>query len=173
MSRRWYLLCLVPLAIGALAVVLSIEKLLDGIEQMPRVIVPGERTLALTAGDYIIYGETTSSVEGVSYVSESFSVECKLTAPDGSAATLERPTGHTTYTIGGYEGRSLFETTLGKDGTYTLACSGDKRAVLAFGHGIGATILVIVLGAVGGFLGPGAVFLIVFLRRRRSRDNRQ
>ena len=166
MSRAWYLMILVPLAIGASAVILSIMKLVDGVEQMQRVVMPGERTLALTAGDYIIYGETTSVVDGVSYLTESFSVSCKLTGAGGTPIALDR-SSHTTYSIDGYRGRSLFEAKIDKDGRYTLACTGDKQAVLAFGHGMGATIVTIVLGALGGVFGAVGVLLIVLFRRRR------
>jgi hypothetical protein len=169
MSRLWYLVALVPIAIGVIVVVKNVRGLFDDIEHMQRVVVPGERTLKLDAGDYVIYGETKSRVDGVSYINESFNVRCALSAADGTAIKLESKTGSSQYTLAGYEGHSMFDVSIPKAGDYHFACEGDsKAAVLAFGHGIGMTLVVTILAGVFGLLLSGGVFLLVFLKRRKK-----
>jgi len=170
MGRLWYLAALVPLVVGVVVIVTGLRGLADDVEHMQRVVVPGERTLKLDAGDYVIYGETVSRVDGVSYINESFNVRCGLSAADGTTINLEAKSSSSNYQLAGYKGQSMFNVTVPRAGDYHFACEGDsKPAVLAFGHGFGMKLVFTILGGVFGLLLTGGVFLFVFLKRRKAK----
>lgn len=169
-GRAWYLICLLPIAVGVIAAVLAIRNLIADIEDMPRVVVPGEQTFPLAADDYIIFGETSSIVDGVAYVNPTFRVRCAVRAADGSQVTLERPTATTSYGIAGYKGESMFKLSIPRTGSYRFSCEGDgPPAVLAIGHPLGFMFVFVILGAIGSFFLSGGIFLLIFIRRRRAR----
>jgi hypothetical protein len=156
MSRAWYLAALMPLAIGVVVGVLALQRLTDHIESMHRLVVPGETTIMLDEGDYIVYAET----EGVV-------VDCAVVS-NGTPIALERPTGHTTYSRGGYSGHSIYELGMPSSTNATFRCTSEGgKAVLAIGSGIGGGIVVGVLALVLGILAAGGAFTIVFIRRRQ------
>ncbi len=168
MSRAWYLTALVPLAIGITIAVVSFSRLLDNLQSMQRMVAPGERTFVLNAGQYIIYGETTSTVDGVAYHNTGFSLNCRLTAEDGTTIPLERPTGKITYAMGGHEGTGMFEFDLAGSSNVKLSCETDGgKAVVAIGGGIGAAIVVAIVCGLFGVLGGVAVLLVVYFVRRK------
>lgn len=167
---RWYLLALVPLGIGAVITVFSLRGLFDLIEHMPRVVVPGKGEIALEAGDHVVYGETQSLLNGTVYVSPSLQLRCGMRAPGGDPIELTAPSATTSYRIGGFAGQSMFKLTIPRAGTYLLACEGDGApATIAVGTGLGAELLIAVVGLLGGL---GGVIVIVFIVRRRRRRSR-
>jgi hypothetical protein len=167
MSRAWYLAALVPLAIGVVVGVLAIKRMIEHVESLHRLVVPGEKTLMLDEGDYVVYAETESSVDGVAFVNDRFSVECTLVA-NGQPLALERPTGSTKYSIGGYSGHSIFTFDMPASTSATLRCTSEGgKAVLAIGTGIGGGIVVGVVALVFGILGAGGAFTIIYIRRRQ------
>ena len=171
MSRAWYLTALVPLAIGVAIAWVSFTRLVDNVESMQRMVVPGERTFILNGGDYILFGETASIVDGTVYRNDRFAVSCSLAAEDGTPIALERTTGRTRYSVGSYAGGGMFEFTLTTPGTVKLSCDNDgDTAVVAIGGGIGAAIVVGIVCLVFGLLSAIGVFAIVFVRRRRMRQ---
>lgn len=168
MSRAWYLTALVPLAIGITIAVVSFSRLIDNVESMQRLVAPGERTFVLNAGEYVVFGESESTVDGTVYRNDSFAVNCALTTEGGTQIPLSRPTGKTRYALGGYSGTGLFEFALPSAQTVKLACtSEDGKVVLAIGGGIGAAIVVAVVCGLFGLFSAGGVFLLVFLKRRK------
>lgn len=170
MSRAWYLLCLVPLAIGVAIGVVGILGLVDEVEAMDRVVVPGEATLDLAPGDHVVFGETTSRKDGVLYRTASFSVRCGITGPDGAPVAIGSPTGSTSYAVGGYEGASIAEFTVVTAGAHRIACEGDgDPSVIAIGDGVGGNIAGALLAIFGGFAAALALFLVIWWRRRRAK----
>jgi hypothetical protein len=168
MSRAWYFLALVPVLLGIAIAGATCSAMVDDIKSMQRVVVPGEGQLQLEAGDYVAYGETKSNVNGVVYSNASFSVRCGLVGPDGAEVPLETPTGKVQYGLGGYSGRNFFELTAPTKGTYTLRCEGsDEPAVIAVGKGVGSSIVILVLSALGGLI--AGVVTIFVIRRKRKR----
>lgn len=168
-SGWWYLLALVPVAIGVALAVVGVFRMIDEIEAMQRVVVPGEDDLELAAGDYVVYGETESQVSGTYYRNTSIALRCAITGPDGQQITLDTPTGTTKYTMGGYSGQSMFEFEAPSAGTYHLQCTGDgSPAVLAIGTGIGTGIVLIVVSALVGFIAALVVFFVVRRKRKRA-----
>jgi hypothetical protein len=160
----------VPLGIAAIVVVTNLGALIDDVEHMPRVVVPGQGTVKLAAGDYVVYGETDSHVDGVAYINGSISVSCTLAAADGSPITLESRTGTTTYTLGGYQGRSMYDVAIPRTGEYRLTCEGDQKpAVLAIGHGFAKKLVVAILTGILGLMLTGGVVVVIFLKRRKKK----
>jgi len=177
MSRAWYLAALVPIALAGLIATLAFLRLVDRIDAMPRMVVPGEHAFALPAGDHIVYAESRSHVDGVAYANESFAVQCSMSS-DGAPVPLSSHGSRMTYALGGYAGNAIFDFTLDKPATVKLACeTTDGKGVLAVGKSFALTIVVAVVPLVLGMLAAGAAFLIVFMKRRRylalvaARDN--
>lgn len=170
MRRTWYLLALVPFAVGAALAVVSFVRLFDNLEGMPRLVVPGERSLELEAGDYVVYGETESVVDGTAYSNPRFAVRCALAHKDGTPITLSHATVARSYSFGGHAGNGMFEFELPSPETVTLSCTTeDGKAVLAIGRGIGGAIVAGVLSVLLGSLAAVVVFVVVFIKRRRWR----
>jgi hypothetical protein len=167
----WYLLALIPLAIGTVYTVFAVRGLLDAVEQMPRVIVPGKSEIALHAGDYVVYGETESLFHGIAYVATSLQLRCGVRATDsGEAVALTNPSTSTRYRFRGFGGQSMFALTVPRAGTYEVACDGQGGpATIAFGAGLGAGIVTLLVGPFGGVIGAIVVAFLVRRWRRRSR----
>lgn len=172
MTRLWYLLGLVPFAIGLGIGALSFLRMIDDVKHMPRVVVPGEQAVALGSGDFIVFGESDSIVGGTAYHAERFSVRCNLTGADGAPIELHSTAASTHYTIGSYAGSSMFTFTLPSTQRVTLACKTDQdvRAVLAIGRGIGVRIVIGVVALVSGILATVFATIVVYRRRKRYRE---
>lgn len=168
MSRAWYLVSLIPIAVCVGIALLLFSHLLSDVEHMPRFVIPGDKTLQLAAGEYIGFGETDSRVDGTHYINESFRVKCSLTAADGRAITLGEPSATTNYQLGGYKGGSMYDFTIPADGAYAFSCSGDDndQAVLAVGHGIGGTIVKAIALILAGLISAGVFFGLLYQRRQ-------
>lgn len=170
MRRTWYLLALVPFAVGAALAVVSFVRLFDNLEGMPRLVVPGERSVELDAGNYVVYGESRSIVDGTAYVSDQFSVRCALAKQDGTEIPLSHSSIERTYELGDHAGSGLFEFELPTRETVKLSCTTeDGKVVLAIGRGIGGAIVAGVLSVMLGGLAAVVVFVVVFIKRRRWR----
>lgn len=165
-SGWWYALVAVPIAVGCAIGTWGIFSMLDNIEAMQRLAVPGSRELALEAEEYVIYGETQSVVDGRGISVTSFDAECRITAPDGAFLELESRTASTTYSFGSYAGKSMFDVTVPAAGTYLLECRGGP-GVVAIGGGIGAGLGLILGGMFGGLI-VGLIVLFVVRRKRKQ-----
>jgi hypothetical protein len=166
----WYLLALIPLAIGGAIAIVGFRGLAGTIEAMPRVVVPGKGEVALEAGDHVAYGELRSQVGGTAYMATSLQLQCSLVASQGgSAIALTAPTAKTSYGYGAFQGESMFHMTIPRAGTYELACEGEGGpATIAIGPGIGGSIGYALGGMLGGAIGMVAVVFVVRSRRRRA-----
>lgn len=165
LRASWYLLALVPITIGTLLAIKLVFAMLDDVERMDRVIVPGERVLDLPPGEYVLYAETSSVVDGVSYQATSFRLSCAMFDAAGDEVALESPNGSTKYTMGGYSGQSMAEVVIPARGEYRLTCTGGP-AVVAIGQGVGTRIVSLVVTLFGTI---GLTVLAVILVRRRRR----
>ena len=169
MSRAWYLTVLVPLAFGVIIGGISLSRMMEQIESMPRAVIPGERTFELPAGEHIIYGETYSVVDGVVYRNKRFTATCTVTRADGTPIPFESYGGKMRYGIGVYSGRAIFKFELESPGAAKVSCStkDGSKLVIAVGEGIGAQVVVAVVGALFGLFTALAVFAIVLVKRKR------
>ena len=171
-SGKWYLLVLIPIAIAGVAGYLAFSGMVDQIEKMKRVVMPGEHQLELAAGEHVVYGETTSTVDGTAYHTTSISLSCNLVeVASGEPVRLETPTGSTTYSLGGYAGQSMFQFELARGGAYLFTCTSGENdpAVLAIGPGIGAGIVLAVLSIVLPLIAAIVIAVVIRRKRRRSR----
>lgn len=171
--RSWfraYAITLVPIAVGFAIAGALMWRMYGRIQDMQRLVVPGERDLTLDAGDHVGFLEARSVVDGTAYVSDRFSGSCNLSdAASHAPIALDSTGARTTYSVGSYAGQSAFGFTIPHDGTYHLACVGDgPPAVIAIGDGVGLLILVAVAGGLGGFLVAGVMALRIRKRRKRA-----
>jgi hypothetical protein len=165
----WYLLALVPLAIGAGITILSLRGLADTVEGMPRIVVPGTGPFTLEAGEHVAYGELRSRLDGTVYAQASLQLRCAMTAPGGEAVELTAPAARTSYDFGAFHGESMFHLTIPQAGTYELACEGEGGpATLAIGRGLGGVIGVTLGAMLGGVVAAVAIVIVVRRRRRAS-----
>ncbi len=165
-SAWWYAVCAIPIAIGGAIATWGVFGMLDDIRAMPRLEVPGVREVRLEAREYVIYGETQSVVDGHGVSVTSFSAECRVTSPDGDALALEARSSSTSYSVGSYEGKSMFDVTIPEAGTYVLECRGGP-GVVAIGGGIGGALGIILGGIFGGLI-VGVVVMLLVRRRRKG-----
>jgi hypothetical protein len=174
----WYWLAVIPAAIGGAIAIGGVSNLVDRIEQMPRIVVPGTGEVALEPGDYVAYGETQSVLGGIAYRTQSLQLRCGMRAlpnhatdDGGESIALRAPSAHVRYGLGGYSGESMFALTIAHAGRYRVHCEGSGGpATLSIGSGLGAGIVTLVLGIVGGaFAAIATLFVVRVLRRRAAR----
>ncbi len=168
--RVWFALPIVLfLGLGALAVHFFLA-LRDDVVDMKRVVVPGEAEVELGAGEYVLYAETTSEVDGRGYHAEGVSFSCSVTDPDGAPVSLETPSTSSSYTMFGFAGKSAFELDAPLAGTYRIDCRGDGGpAVLAIGRGFGTSLLFCILCGIGAFVLPGVALALILSWRWKAR----
>ena len=171
--RIWYLLPAISLIASIAAAGVGVMTLASRVREMPRVVVPGEAKVHLEAGSYTLFGESGTEIDGVVYtVQGSLSFRCAMATAGGAPVPIRSASSKVQYSWGSREGRSIFEVDIPSTGDYVLTCGfdqPDQHVVFAFGQGIGAAIVGIVVP--GSILGPLAIvsFLLIFVRRRRAR----
>ncbi len=182
-GRIFYLLAVVPLILGVVAMVAilatGLPKMDDGLEQ---IVVPGERTLTLEPGAHTVFLETRSVVDGTVYAVDSVSgLSVTVTGADGTPVTLATPSGSSTYTLGGREGHSVNTFQIDRVGAYTVSAGyggGEgPTTVIAVGQGFMGALLVLVFSALGvmfvsGIAAIGVVVWVAMARRRARRPVR-
>lgn len=120
-------------------------------DSMLRFVVPGEKVVVLpAAGDYTIFNEHKSVVNGIVYSTSEDSVSGMRCAMKDDAAgenvPLEPSSANMTYSFGSREGRAVFGFNVKGGGRYRISCGfpeaqqGGVRTVLAVGQGFGAEI---------------------------------
>lgn len=164
----------IGMALGILRLLSLVSDFDLDVGGMPRAAMPGQLRLpAAAASDYTIYQESTSVVDGQSFLGGAtpVSLSCTLTDPAGQPVALETHSfTHTNYSFPPYQGTSILTFHTDNAGTYELNCTtdpGDQQAVLAVGQsdslsGAGAAFGTILLSIM---IGVG-IFLIQFFRRR-------
>lgn len=166
-------IALIGLVAGAAVIASSISSLTRDLGQFERIEVPGKRTLALPAGEHVLYFESRQG--------EPLAGSIAVRVSD--AATLRpvalQPYGTSfTYNSAGRSGRAVHTFTTGAAGRYRIAASGAPGAGLsvAVGPPLGGTLVSRIFGAfggvallLGGLLVGGSIALVTGLRRRRAR----
>ncbi len=146
------------------------------LEDMQRVVMPGDAAVKLPAGESAIYFESESKVEGTVYRhSGPVHFDCHLADAHGNALALDHPSGSTHYSVGAYSGEKVFETSAPSEGTYQLVCSTEAAGhfVLAIGSGMGGKIIELVVVSFALMLAGGGLTLLVYLRRRAGAETRR
>ena len=147
---------------------------------MIRVVVPGNAVLTLDkAGQYTIYHEKKSTVDGRYYASETVSgLRLRLTdEATGTPVKLTEPAVAANYTIGNKTGSSIYAFTIDRAGRYRLAADlaegrSEPKAVLAIEQGMLGEMFSLIFGtmaiAFAGLGVAGAIVLVVLWRRSKA-----
>jgi hypothetical protein len=170
MNRRWYLISLVPLIFGVIIGAATFLSAYVNIKQLPRLVVPGEKTLHFDGGIYLLYGEVDSVVDGTTYHADELSLRCTVHDAARTDIPLRAPRSTSRYGFSAYDGRSVYEVSILKPGDYTVACetSSTQHAVVAIGHNIGITLIIGIIAFLTGIVGAVIAFVIVWRKRTRS-----
>jgi hypothetical protein len=181
-SAWWFVLAgLVGIA-GFVAGFLYLYPRLGEFDQrMTRVVMPGTATLQLKeAGDYTIYHEQKSVVEGRYYASATADgLQLALRGPGGGAVPLTEPKMTSSYSSGGRSGSSIFTFTAAEPGAYrltgTLAGGRDEpKIVLAVEHGALGLLFSLVFGTLafvfGGLGLAGVIVIATVVSRSRAKQ---
>ncbi len=156
-SRRWhlYVLSVLPFIAGSALCVWLGMRAWNGLvafdNSLVRIVVPGEKAVVLpAAGNYTIFHEHRSFVDGVVYSSPEDSVtglSCRMKDKDtGHGVRLEPSAANMTYSFGSREGRAVFGFKVDEGGPYIISCGFEEtrrdgvKTVLAVGQGFGAEI---------------------------------
>lgn len=160
-----YWIVLLPIVLGAATCGGSLAMMAKKVEGMTRVAVPGEHRVQLDAGSYIGFLEAQSEVDG-QVIAGNVSVRCGMADASGTPLKLERPSTETTYSFGGFAGKSMLEVTIPSAGEYLVACQGEGSGALAFGSGVGSLI---VLAVAAGFGGVVLAFIVLWRVRKKRK----
>ncbi|MGE0425891.1 MAG: hypothetical protein AB7O88_26765 [Reyranellaceae bacterium] len=170
-SPLWFVLAAV---IGIGGFVVAGFNLFSGLGafegRMKQVVMPGSATLDLSeAGVYTIFHERNSVVDGRAYSSNGMAgLRLSVFADDGSELNLT-PSGGSTYSFNGREGRSVFAFQVAKPGKYRITGTlpdgrTEPKIVLALGVGVlGGMFKMIGLSIAFAFGGIAVAALIVIL----------
>jgi hypothetical protein len=149
-------------------------------DKLTQISMPGEKNLVLLPDStYTIFLERQSVMGGRIYSTEEnlTGLTCHVSSlASGNQLRIYRPTGSTTYNVGGRSGRSVLAFDTKEAGTYHFLCdyepgSTGPQVVLAVGTGIMEDIIRIVFVCNAWMIlagGVGAILLVlVFMRRER------
>ncbi len=167
-SAGWYLVAF-GLIGSALAIALTgYNQMTEVVATMQRRVMPGVHEVALAGGQASLYYEHVSEVANKPYEApRDLTFSCTVRDLRGKALKLDGVTAKVTYSLGAYAGRKVYDVDVSTPGTYTLACESSQPFVLALGGGMGAWLVVAI---VGGLI-PGTAGLIVIaivtIKRRR------
>lgn len=168
--RTWYLVGAGLMSSAVIMAAIAFSSMLNRIEGMQRVVMPGKAQITVPAGTSTLYAESESIVGGTPYKVEGpFQYRCGFEEKD--RVTIEQATGKVTYTLGDFAGSNAFDIETTEAGTYTLVCQSEngKPFVLAMGRGVGSAIVVGVVALVPFLLGLALVIAIYAMRRSQRR----
>jgi hypothetical protein len=165
-SAGWYLVAF-GLIGTALAIALTgFNQMREVVETMQRRVMPGVHEVALAGGKASFYYEHQSEIKDKSYETpEGLTYTCSLRDQRGKSLKLETVTDKVTYNVGPYSGRKVWDVDVVAPGTYNLACDAERPFVLALGGGMGAWMIVAIVG--GLVPGTAGLIVIVFVTIKR------
>ena len=185
-SPVWFVVAgLIALAGFAGALFYVMPRLGSADAGMIRVVVPGSAVLTLDkAGQYTIYHEKKSTVDGRYYASETVSgLRLRLTdEATGASVKLTEPTMQSNYTIGNKSGASIYAFAIDRPSRYRLAADlaegrSEPKAVLAIEQGMLGEMFSLIFGTLAiAFAGlglAGAIVLVVLWRRSKAVEPRR
>ena len=177
-GRIWYLVAVGIFLAGMVAMAVFLLTRLTGFDEgLTRFIVPGEQALTLDAGNYTIFHEAQSVIDGKIYASSGLGgLMVNVTGADGGEVAL-RSSGSGRYTFGGHTGFAVFDFTAASAGAYVVAGryadgAPGPETVLAVGQGFLSSLLWTIFGALGIAFGGAAIAaaigVTVLVKRRRA-----
>lgn len=165
-ARGWYFVGLGLICIAIAIAATGFSQMNGTIEGMQRVVMPGSAPIILSAGRTILYFEERAVINGREITAATDQVSCALLDARDQPIVLEGYTGKLSYSLGDFKGRAVFETYSPSGGPATLRCEASGEVSIAIGGGIGAAIVVSIVGGIIPFMGGLAVLLVIFLKRR-------
>ena len=164
----WYLVGIGLIGSAIAIAVTGFAQMASTVEGMRRVEMPGRAELILSGGLSTIYFEPRSSIDGRALdAPEDLRFSCTLEDANHRSIELRPPRATVTYSFGDYTGRSVFDFEA-PPGTLALACTGPSKFAVAVGGGIGAWIIVAIVGGLVPGLGGLAMIIVVFVKRRSA-----
>jgi hypothetical protein len=180
-GRYWYVVAILIWLGGMAAAGLFLWSRLAGWEAgLTRVIVPGSAVLDLAeTGSYTIFHESHGVIDGRIYAAENISgLRVQLRPePSGEPVPLTK-SGSSRYSINEHRGYAVLAFELPAPGRYRLLAGYDDgrtepKTVLAVGQGFVARLVTTILTCVAIGLGSAAagiaIWIVVFLKRRRAK----
>jgi hypothetical protein len=161
-SRRGYWIA-AGLVVASLAIAaLVFWRVYANVAAMPRIDAQGEHVVNLPAGELVVFVEPHGGTAAGS-------LRCAARDSAGTQLAIAAAGAMTSYDLGSYHGRSVFDLDVPASGPVTILCETDGDLTLAFGGGIGKTIAI--GGALSALVGLSSIFVFgrTFLRRRRER----
>lgn len=151
-------------------------------DSLTQIVVPGNAKLSLQPGEYSVFLEEQSIVNGKIYSTTQplNGLSCQIhSSQTGAPIAMVRATANVTYDVSGRSGHSVLEFPIQQAGSYAFACDygdGSKgpEVVVAVGSGVGSAITRAVLGGLSGlfggsFAGVVVILLVVFKREREKK----
>lgn len=167
-SKGWYWVALGMGVSGLALTITAFTMLSSSIQAMHRVVMPGRAEIVLPAGRSTLYWESSSIVDGKAYQTSRVDYRCRVADPAGREVPLAFSASSVSYSMGGYAGRNAFDLEIAAPGTYVLECEAPEPFVIAIGGGVGAWIVVAVIGVLPMLAGL-VIFLVVLIKRRRQK----
>lgn len=172
-SAGWYLVAF-GLIGSALAISLTgFNQMREVVDTMQRRVMPGVHEVALAGGKASLYYEHRSEIKDTTYETpQDLTFTCSLRDQRGKTLKLEPITGKVTYSVGPYSGRKVWDVDVMAPGSYNLACDAERPFVLSLGGGIGAWLVVAIVGGlVPGLAGLIVIAFVTIKRRRWFKQN--
>lgn len=142
------------------------------VEDLQRVVMPGAHELELSAGEYVLYAESRSTLHGTAYVWHGGALRCELAESASNRTVPLSPSSvNESYSFGSHEGQSMFTFEIAQPGRHRLACEvetgGPMVVSLSQGHVLGSMLY----SMLGGFLVAAAGLTMILLTwdKRRAR----
>lgn len=140
-----------------------------------RLVLPGSQEIELETGDYTLFYEHQSLLNGVVYTTDTTvpGIRFFVMAPDESGVELTTPSVNEDYELEGRAGYSVVHFTVDETGMYTVGGNYPDGPIGAFfifalGKSSSGPLLLALFSLIGG-VGISAVLTIsTFVSRRRS-----
>ena len=150
-------------------------------DSLTQIVVPGSTELNLQPGQYSVFLEEQSVMNGKIY-STTQSIDglaCRVSSvQSGASIAIQKASMNTSYSVNGRSGHSVLEFPIQQAGRYRFACdygegSTGSEVMVAVGAGVGEAIFGTVLTGLAAFFGGGggglAVILFVVIKRGREK----
>jgi len=180
-SKLWFVVAGAIALAGFAAAGFYLMPRLGGLDSaMKRAVVPGSVVLELDQpGDYTIYHEQNSVVDGQYYASPAIGgLRVNVVAEATGAALALRSSTNTSYAMGNRKGVSMFAFSVEQAGRYRLTAGfadgrGEPKVVLAVEHGMFARIFSLIGGTLafvfGGLGIAGAIVAVTIWQREKAK----
>ena len=152
---------------SALAIALiGYSQMSDSVRGLQRTKLPGRAEVTLAAGLTTVYVEHRSLANGAPVEVATADATCTMTDAQGKPMSLAPTKGNVTHAFGDYAGRRIYDVSIAAPGIYYLDCTGT--GVLAVGGGLGAWLVVAIVGGLVPGLAGVILCIVVYLKRRRQ-----